>query len=78
MEPPPPVEGDAYRGQVANDCKFPRNLLEAAEKFRSSRQARELFGDHFVDWFAGTREWEDEVFRRHVSDLDVRRYFEAV
>lgn len=78
MEPPSPVEGDAYRGQVANDCKFPRNLLEAAEKFRSSRRARELFGDHFVDWFAGTREWEDEVFRRHVSDLDVRRYFETV
>jgi len=78
IEPPPPVEGNAYRGTIARECRFPRNLLEAAERFRASRKARELFGDRFVDWFARAREWEDEVFRRHVSDLDVRRYFEAV
>lgn len=78
IEPPEPVEGDAYKGPVTDSQKFPRNLLEAAARFRGSRTARELFGDRFVDWFADTRDWEDEVFRRHVSDLDVRRYFEII
>lgn len=78
IEPPVAIEGDAYKKQVPDSQKLPRNLLEAAGRFRGSRTARMLFGDRFVDWFADTREWEDEIFRRHVSDLDVRRYFETV
>jgi glutamine synthetase len=52
--------------------------MEAADRWRASAAARDLFGDTFVDWFARTRQWECDVFRGHVSDLDVRRYFEVV
>lgn len=77
IEPPAPVTGDAYKERVRKSQRFPRSLLEAASSFRGSRTAREIFGDKFIDWFADTTEWEDEIFRRHVSDLDVRRYFET-
>ena len=78
IDPPPPTEGDAYLRSVTNEFRFPRNLLEATERFRASAWARETFGNAFVDWYCRTREWEDSVFRRHVSDLEVRRYFETV
>ncbi len=78
IDPPPPTDGDAYRETVASELGFPRNLLEATERFRASAWARETFGDGFVDWYCRTRDWEDSVFRAHVSDLEVRRYFESV
>lgn len=78
IEPPAPTEGDAYLETVDDGRRFPRSLLEAAERLRASAKARALFGDAFVDWFARTREWEDRVFRAHVSDLDRRRYFEVM
>jgi glutamine synthetase len=78
IDPPPASEGDAYLETVESRRRFPRNLLEAGERFRASETARALYGDAFVDWFAQSREWEDRVFRAHVSDLDVRRYFEVI
>jgi len=74
IAPPAPSAGDAYQETVASERRFPRNLMEAADRFRASERARALFGDAFVDWFARTREWEDRIFREHVSDLDLRRY----
>jgi glutamine synthetase len=78
IEPPAASEGDAYLETVEDERRFPRNLLEASDRFRASETARALFGAGFVDWFARTRDWEDRIFRNHVSDLDVRRYFEVV
>ncbi len=78
IEPPAESEGDAYEETVDDDRRFPRNLLEASDRFCASQKARALFGSSFVDWFARSREWEDRVFRNHVSDLDVRRYFEVI
>ncbi len=76
--PPAPETGDAYSAAIAPQQRFPRTLLEAAERFQGSAKARSLFGDSFVDWFAETRAHEDRVFRGHVADLDRRRYFEAL
>lgn len=78
ITPPHPTTGDAYQQAVASDLRFPRNLLEATDRFRASGAAREMFGSDFVDWYCRTREWEDSVFRTHVSELEVRRYFETV
>jgi glutamine synthetase len=69
---------DAYLDSVSPEHAFPRDLMEAADRWRASAAARDLFGDTFVDWFARTRQWECDVFRGHVSDLDVRRYFEVM
>jgi len=77
IEPLPPTQGDAYLQKIESRLKFPRDLLEASERFRASAWAREMFGDAFVEWYCDTREWEDGVFRGQVSDLEVRRYFET-
>jgi len=78
LEPPDASPGDSYEEAVSDDRRFPRTLLEAAEKLSTSETARNLFGEDFVDWFVASRIREDVVFRAHVSDLDVQRYFEKI
>jgi glutamine synthetase len=77
IEPPAPLSGEATVAEAPGDQRLPRNLLEAADRFDGSAIARELYGDAFVDWFARTRRWEDDIFRRHVSDLDTARYLDV-
>ena len=52
--------------------------MEAANRLRQSGAAKELFGEHFVEHFAATREWEEREFRKHVSDWELSRYFEII
>lgn len=75
LEPPPPVEGDAYAIEAP---RLPRSLPEAIERFASSAVAREYLGDAFVDQYARMRQWEVEQFGRAVTDWERRRYFEQV
>ena len=77
IEPPPPTDDEATVDDAPADQRLPRNLLEAAERLDQSAVAREIFGDPFVTNFARTRRWEDDVFRRHVSDLDTARYLDV-
>ncbi len=72
-----PVVGNAYDGATA-DQRLPATLWEAAQRLRASEAARSLFGDDFVDHFAATREWEEREYRRHVSDFELKRYFEII
>jgi glutamine synthetase len=69
LEPPAPVT-------AAN--RLPRNLLDATRAFRGSPVARELFGETFVEHFAGTRDWEWRQFQDAVTDWELRRYFEII
>jgi glutamine synthetase len=46
--------------------------------FRSSKEARELFGDEFVDHYAGSRDWEVREYEKHVTDWQLQRYFEII
>jgi len=78
IEPTPPLIGSAYDIEPDPDLKLPRTLLDAANRFGSSRAARDLFGDTFVDHFAHTREWEALEFQKHVTDWELARYFEAI
>lgn len=71
-----PVEGNAYADEKAT--RLPRNLHEAAETFRGSDPARELFGDAFVDHYATTREWEWQQFQKSVTSWELERYFEII
>src|SRR5437762_2912431 len=41
-----------------NIPRAPRTLIETTRNFRTSKLARDWFGDDFVDHFAATREWE--------------------
>jgi glutamine synthetase len=77
IEPPPPVVGSAYEN--SGDARpLPGTLGEAARVFLASDTARKLFGDPFVEHFAATRDWEDRLARRHVTDWDLARYFEII
>ncbi|HKL16646.1 MAG TPA: glutamine synthetase family protein [Balneolaceae bacterium] len=54
------------------------NLMDATSKMKSSKMARELFGDTFVDHFVYTREWEWNRFSQQVTDWELKRYFEII
>jgi len=78
LQPTPMVEGNAYAQTFPDELRFPSTLWDAAQRFKSSKAARSLFGDAFVDHFAATREWEERQFRRHVTDWELARYFEII
>jgi glutamine synthetase len=73
-----PVKGNAYAKQHADRLQLPRTLMEAAERLKQSKAAKELFGKPFVDHYAATRDWEEREFRKHVSDWELDRYFEII
>jgi glutamine synthetase len=74
LELPAPV-GNAYESQAS---ALPRSLEESTELFRSSKTARQILGDEFVDHYSATRDWESRQFRRAVTDWELERYFEII
>jgi len=78
LEPTKPIEGNAYEHRPVKGLNLPATLWEAAQKFKGSKVARAYFGDAFVDHFAATREWEEREFRKHITDWELKRYFEIV
>jgi glutamine synthetase len=74
VELPAPT-GNAYEAKAP---ALPRSLEEGTELFRSSKIARQIFGDEFVDHYAATRDWETRQFRRAVTDWELERYFEII
>ena len=78
LEPLPQVKGNAYEQDHPAELALPHSLMEAANRLRQSGTAKELFGEHFVEHFAATREWEEREYRKHVSDWELSRYFEII
>jgi glutamine synthetase len=78
LRPEPPVQGNAYEQRFPDALKLPTTLWEAAQRLKGSETARALFGDAFVEHYAATREWEERMFRRHVTDWELARYFEII
>ena len=72
------MTGNAYVKPVPARLTLPHTLTEAAVALKGSSIARDLFGSAFVDHFAATREWEEREFRKHVSDWELKRYFEII
>jgi len=59
--------------------RLAKNLGEAVQKMVAKNSvARELFGNTFVDHFAGTRQHELQLWEQAVTDWEVRRYMETV
>ncbi len=72
------MTGSAYEKTFSKRLGLPSTLWDAAQNFKKSKAARDLFGDGFVDHFAATREWEEREFRKHISDWEMDRYFEII
>jgi len=93
IEPDAPVEGSAYDKKFPKRLALPATLWDAAQRLKSSKPARAMFGDSFVDHFAATREWEEREFhksfktaaeleglksRERTTDWEMNRYFEII
>ena len=72
------VTGNAYEQSFPEHLLLPVNLSDAAQRFKASDIARSYFGSEFVDHFAASREWEVREFNKHISDWELRRYFEII
>lgn len=68
--------GNAY--EDVRNGKLPANLFEAAKAMQQSLVAKELFGEAFTQHFAATRLWEWRQFMQHVTDWELKRYFEII
>jgi glutamine synthetase len=77
IEPDAPIEGNAYEHEKP-ERSLPSTLWEAAQRFRGSGAARDLFGSEFVEHYAATREWEEREARKAVTDWQLARYFEII
>ena len=78
LEPEPITEGNAYDMEFPASLKLPTTLWDAAQRLKQSEAAHELFGSDFVNHFVATREWEEREFRKHVTDWELKRYFEII
>lgn len=66
---PPLGKGDDVGGTADKGQRLAKSLREAVDRFaRKESIAREVFGDEFVDHFAGTREHEIRVWDEAVTD----------
>ncbi|RUM39061.1 MAG: glutamine synthetase, partial [Desulfobulbus sp.] len=77
-EPENMITGNAYDQEHPKHLALPRTLWDAAQELKKSEAARSLFGNAFVDHFAASREWEEREFRQHITDWELRRYFEII
>ncbi|MFZ5468776.1 MAG: glutamine synthetase family protein [Myxococcota bacterium] len=75
VEPPPPCAGNGYQAKAA---PLPRSLKDAVKLLESSKRARSLLGEGFVDHYLRTREWEVRQFERAVTTWELERYLELI
>ncbi|CAK1355347.1 Glutamine synthetase [Cercospora beticola] len=76
---PPLGKGQDVGGEADKGQRLAKSLKDATATFaRKGSVAREVFGDEFVDHYAGTREHEIRLWDEAVTDWEVRRYIETV
>uniref|UniRef100_A0A7S4M8N9 GS catalytic domain-containing protein n=1 Tax=Vannella robusta TaxID=1487602 RepID=A0A7S4M8N9_9EUKA len=79
LELPAEIVGER---KVTPENRLARTLLEAAERMKNSEEAKEMFGEDFVEHFTMTREWEYNEylasFQDTVTDWEVKRYAEII
>lgn len=74
LDPPPPVEGDAYLdGELE---RVPATLDAALDAFAGSAFCKEVFGEVFVETFTLLGRREAAAFAAHVTDWERDRYLE--
>lgn len=80
LMPAEPVVGNAY--EVEDDLPpalhFAGDLATAASRFAESAEAKQSFGDVFVEHFAMSRHWEAREYHRNINSWQLERYFEIV
>jgi glutamine synthetase len=72
----PSTKGNGYRDFSAGT--LPTTLHEATERMKTSKIAREILGEKFVDHFVMTRAWEWRQHLKPVTDWELSRYLEII
>ena len=72
----PQTIGNGY--QDKKNGVLATNLYDAAVTMQKSALAKELFGEGFVEHFTQTRLWEHRQYAKHVTDWELKRYFEII
>jgi len=77
-EPAKPMRGSSYEraDAIPEEQHFPATFRQAIERFHRSVNARQMFGDDFVEMYAGTRLAQAEQFARMVTDKELERFLE--
>lgn len=75
IEPPPPIEGNAYEQQ---GNPLPSNLRDALRELESSGVMRDYLGEDFLRIFIACKEHELEQFEQCISDLEYTWYLHTV
>jgi len=78
LEPETQVEGNAYEQSFPLHLALPDSLDQATDRLSQSSVAKSLFGDAFVKHYVASRTWECREYRRHISDWELKRYFEII
>jgi glutamine synthetase len=73
LEPPPPVEGNAYESDVE---RFPATMNQAIAALESGSMARSAFGDQVVDHYLNYARTEQRLFDEVVTGYERERLFE--
>jgi glutamine synthetase len=73
LEPPPPLDGNAYESDAE---RFPHSLRDAITALETGTMARAAFGDQVVDHYLNYARTEQELFDRTVTCYERERYFE--
>lgn len=74
-EPPPPVQGNAYR---ADGDALPTQWATAIPRFAASSFAREYLGKPFTQLYATVKQAELEDFNSYLSPLEISWYLNAI
>jgi glutamine synthetase len=76
VEPPPPIEGDAY---ARTDLpELPSSLEAALRAFDEDSVLRSAIGERFSEYYATSRAWELKAWRDTVTDWERERYERSV
>jgi glutamine synthetase len=78
LDPGEPIQGNSYERKHPAKAQLPRTLMEAADRLKASKAARDLFGTTFVNHFSATREWEEREFRKAITEWELDRYMEII
>jgi glutamine synthetase len=73
LEPPAPLEGNAYESDAD---RFPSSMREAIAALEGGTMARAAFGDQVVDHYLNYARTEQAIYDRFVTDWERKRYYE--
>ena len=80
LDPGEPLIGNAYEqeAQLPKERQLATNLRDSIRDLDQCREARDLFGNEFIEHFIASRNWEVREHERNVSDWQLQRYFEII